>query len=214
MLNIGAGEIGLILVLALLILGPKRLPEMARGIGKFVREFRRQTDEVRTVVEREFYRMDQQIQIDGGKEASPNGPPKLPGVVAAEAAAAARAARAAGIPSPALGAPTTASKDLDPPPPATPVAATDASALLPQATPAEGAAAVEATPPAVPVESTRSKPVAAEPAWEGEPNGLEDLAETGPLDPSFARTQKQSILSPESAKELVGTSSDSKSKVG
>jgi sec-independent protein translocase protein TatB len=61
MLNLGAGEIILILVAALLILGPKRLPEMARGLGKFFREFRRQTDEVRTVVEREFYRMDQEL---------------------------------------------------------------------------------------------------------------------------------------------------------
>ncbi|MFZ5471685.1 MAG: Sec-independent protein translocase subunit TatA/TatB [Myxococcota bacterium] len=70
MLNIGAGEIVLILAVALLILGPKRLPELARGIGKFLREFRRQTDEVRSVVEREFYRMDQEI------EASPT--PALP----------------------------------------------------------------------------------------------------------------------------------------
>jgi len=45
-------------VVALLILGPTRLPELARGIGKFMREFRRQTDEVRGVVEREFYKMD------------------------------------------------------------------------------------------------------------------------------------------------------------
>ncbi|MHB8876233.1 MAG: Sec-independent protein translocase protein TatB [Myxococcaceae bacterium] len=59
MFNIGAGELVVILVVALLVLGPKRLPEMARGIGKFLREFRRQTDEVRSVVEREFYRMDQ-----------------------------------------------------------------------------------------------------------------------------------------------------------
>jgi sec-independent protein translocase protein TatB len=56
--NIGSGELILIAVAALLILGPKRLPELARGIGKFMREFRRQTDEVRNVVEREFYRMD------------------------------------------------------------------------------------------------------------------------------------------------------------
>jgi|CXWL01.1.fsa_nt_gi sec-independent protein translocase protein TatB len=48
----------LIAVVALLVLGPKKLPELARGIGKFVREFRRQTDDVRGVVEREFYRMD------------------------------------------------------------------------------------------------------------------------------------------------------------
>lgn len=62
MFNLGSGEIALIAVAALLILGPSRLPELARGIGKFMREFRRQTDEVRGVVEREFYKMDQDLQ--------------------------------------------------------------------------------------------------------------------------------------------------------
>lgn len=62
MFNIGAGEMVLIAVAALLILGPKRLPELARGLGKFMREFRRQTDEVRNVVEREFYSLDQEVQ--------------------------------------------------------------------------------------------------------------------------------------------------------
>lgn len=62
MFNIGTGEFILIAVLALLILGPTRLPEFARGIGKFIREFRRQTDDVRNVVEREFYRMDEQVR--------------------------------------------------------------------------------------------------------------------------------------------------------
>lgn len=61
MFNIGAGEMALIAVVALLVLGPKRLPELARGLGKFMREFRRQTEEVRGVVEREFYRMDQDV---------------------------------------------------------------------------------------------------------------------------------------------------------
>jgi sec-independent protein translocase protein TatB len=64
MFNIGSSEIAVIAVAALLILGPKRLPEMARGIGKFLREFRRQTDEVRNVVEREFYRMDQDLTLE------------------------------------------------------------------------------------------------------------------------------------------------------
>ncbi len=75
MFNIGAGEMVLILVVALLILGPQRLPELARGIGKFVREFRRQTDEVRNVVEREFYSMDQEFQ-------KPQTPPVRPGTFA------------------------------------------------------------------------------------------------------------------------------------
>lgn len=62
MLNIGTGELILIAVVALLVLGPKRLPELARGLGKMLREFRKQTDEVRNVVEREFYKMDQEME--------------------------------------------------------------------------------------------------------------------------------------------------------
>lgn len=61
MLNIGTGEIIFIAVAALLILGPQKLPEFARTIGKLVRDFRRQTDDVRATVEREFYKMDAQL---------------------------------------------------------------------------------------------------------------------------------------------------------
>lgn len=58
MFNVGPGEIALIAVAALLVLGPSRLPELARGLGHFMREFRRQTNEVRSVVEKEFGRLD------------------------------------------------------------------------------------------------------------------------------------------------------------
>lgn len=68
MLNVGAGELIFILVIALLILGPTKLPEMARGVGKAIREFRRQSDEVRSVVEREFYRMDRELQLPKAPE--------------------------------------------------------------------------------------------------------------------------------------------------
>ena len=78
MFNVGAGELVVILVAALIVLGPQRLPEFARAIGKFMREFRRQTDEVRTVVEREFYKMDQEF-IDEPRPPVPLGtPPALP----------------------------------------------------------------------------------------------------------------------------------------
>ena len=85
MFNIGAGELIFIMVAALLVLGPQRLPEFARAIGKFVREFRRQTDDVRTVVEREFYKMDQEIH-DVPRPPVPMGrPANLPSPVPAPA---------------------------------------------------------------------------------------------------------------------------------
>jgi sec-independent protein translocase protein TatB len=80
MFNVGAGELVVILIAALLILGPKRLPELARGLGKFLHEFRRQTDEVKTMVEREFYQMDQDLhalpstEISGVAEGGPAAP--------------------------------------------------------------------------------------------------------------------------------------------
>ncbi|HKG04060.1 MAG TPA: twin-arginine translocase TatA/TatE family subunit [Conexibacter sp.] len=38
--QIGPMEIGLVLVIALLVLGPKRLPEAGRSLGKGLREFK------------------------------------------------------------------------------------------------------------------------------------------------------------------------------
>ncbi len=75
MFNLGAGEIAVIMIVALLLLGPDKLPELARGIGKFVREFRRQTDDVRGLVEREFYKMDQEVFTEDPAQAKRIEPP-------------------------------------------------------------------------------------------------------------------------------------------
>jgi len=47
MLNIGPAEIVVILVLALLVFGPKRLPEMGRSLGRSVREFKKATSSMK-----------------------------------------------------------------------------------------------------------------------------------------------------------------------
>ena len=39
-MNLGMGEIVLLIVLALVLFGPKRLPEMGRAAGKAIREFK------------------------------------------------------------------------------------------------------------------------------------------------------------------------------
>lgn len=52
--GIGPGELILIFILALIIFGPNRLPEVARTIGKVVSEFRKTSEEVTTAVAREL----------------------------------------------------------------------------------------------------------------------------------------------------------------
>ena len=44
--NIGPGELILILVIALVIFGPGKLPEIGQAVGKGIREFRRAASDV------------------------------------------------------------------------------------------------------------------------------------------------------------------------
>ena len=46
MFGFHAPELIIILVVALLIFGPKRLPEMGAGVGKFIKEFRKGVNEI------------------------------------------------------------------------------------------------------------------------------------------------------------------------
>jgi sec-independent protein translocase protein TatB len=49
--NLGMGEITVILLLALIFLGPKKLPELASGLGKFIREIRKTTADVKNEIQ-------------------------------------------------------------------------------------------------------------------------------------------------------------------
>ena len=53
MFGIGFPELLLIMALALIVLGPKRLPYLARALGRGVSEFKRATDELKQTFEQE-----------------------------------------------------------------------------------------------------------------------------------------------------------------
>ena len=50
MFNIGPQELLIVLVLALIVVGPQRLPELSKQIGKGLREFRKVQDDVKGMV--------------------------------------------------------------------------------------------------------------------------------------------------------------------
>ena len=46
MFGIGTGELLVIMFIVLLLFGAKKLPELARGLGKGIREFKRASNEI------------------------------------------------------------------------------------------------------------------------------------------------------------------------
>lgn len=64
MFNLGFFEIMLIVVLALILIGPEQMPELARNIGKLFRDIKRSTNEVTDSLQRELSKVqDEQNQI-------------------------------------------------------------------------------------------------------------------------------------------------------
>lgn len=57
---IGIPELIFIFVMALLIFGPKKLPELGRNLGKALGEFRRASNDLRHAVEDEMREMERQ----------------------------------------------------------------------------------------------------------------------------------------------------------
>ena len=73
MFNVGPMEVLIILVAALLILGPKRLPEAARQVGKAMAEFRRVSSDLQNEVKTAF--AEPEIAEPASVEPKPLDPP-------------------------------------------------------------------------------------------------------------------------------------------
>ena len=72
--NIGTGEILVVLLMALLVLGPTRLPGAARQIGKAMAEFRRVTSGLQTEMRDAISEFEREVSIT---EEPPTFPPPV-----------------------------------------------------------------------------------------------------------------------------------------
>jgi sec-independent protein translocase protein TatB len=77
----GSPEMLFILFLALIIFGPKKLPEIARQIGKVMNEFKRASNEFRSQIETEISQLEVEEQQKKRQILPPAEPPR--GAVAA-----------------------------------------------------------------------------------------------------------------------------------
>ena len=60
--SIGMPELIIILVIALIIFGPRKLPELGRSLGRSIGEFKRASNELRSTLEEEIRLEDQREQ--------------------------------------------------------------------------------------------------------------------------------------------------------
>ena len=62
--DISGGELLLILVVAFLVFGPSKLPELARKIGKGMNEIRRASDEIKREIDKESRKLENSVKPD------------------------------------------------------------------------------------------------------------------------------------------------------
>lgn len=61
--DFGSGEILLIVIAVFLIFGPSKIPEMARGLGKFINDIKRASEDIKTEINREADRQERDKKL-------------------------------------------------------------------------------------------------------------------------------------------------------
>jgi len=75
---LGSGELLIVLVIALLVFGPKKLPELARSLGQAVAEFNKAQREFEREIEKAKSGVDREISAVTSLEPAPKAAPKAP----------------------------------------------------------------------------------------------------------------------------------------
>jgi sec-independent protein translocase protein TatA len=68
--SIGMPELIIIFVIALIIFGPRKLPELGRSLGKSIAEFKRASNELKSTLEEEIRLEEQKQNLEAQKAAS------------------------------------------------------------------------------------------------------------------------------------------------
>ncbi|MFQ5662569.1 MAG: twin-arginine translocase TatA/TatE family subunit [Terriglobia bacterium] len=75
---LGFTEILFILLLALLLFGPRRLPELGRTLGRGLAEFRRASTDLRATIEDEIQSVEREVNTEPEAPRSPSISPPSP----------------------------------------------------------------------------------------------------------------------------------------
>lgn len=62
LISLGGPEVILVLVVVLLLFGAKRIPDLARGLGKGIREFKDASTEIKKEIDRESNSIDKSMK--------------------------------------------------------------------------------------------------------------------------------------------------------
>jgi sec-independent protein translocase protein TatA len=68
--SIGMPELIIIFVIALIVFGPRKLPELGRSLGKSLAEFKKASNELRSTLEEEIHLEEQRSALEASKAAA------------------------------------------------------------------------------------------------------------------------------------------------
>lgn len=146
----GFGDSAFIILLALLLFGPKKLPVLARQLGKLMADFRRASNEFRTQMEEEL-RISEQAErqkqiaaleasappvppVDITAPSEPHTPPEPPAFAAPDSGTEAAAFTDNNIAPPAADTPVPEAAPAEPSPTPAPIASAGDLTMMPPAT--------------------------------------------------------------------------------